>query len=329
MTAAWLSISKSVPELLSVHDSIIASTTRVITRAACTCQALALVDSLNMTIPVPDLTVGVLALQGAFSEHIQLLRQAAASIHTSHLKWQFIEVRTPGELSQCDGLIIPGGESTAISLVAARSGLLEPLRDFVKVLRRPTWGTCAGLILLAESANRTKKGGQDLIGGLDVRVNRNHFGRQQESFQANLDLSFLESTATTGKDQPYRCVFIRAPVVEKILPHTDGEQQGEAHLDATIVAPSKTPVDALAKEELSAEVEVMATLSLRNPNLQKNQEHEHAGAEDIIAVRQGNVFGCSFHPELTEDARIHAWWLGEVIKAVERRQEFELTERVK
>jgi 5'-phosphate synthase pdxT subunit len=282
-----------------------------------------------MTVPIPDLTVGVLALQGAFSEHVQLLRQAAANLHTSDLKWRFTEVRTPEELAQCDGLIIPGGESTAMSLVAARSGLLEPLRDFVKVLRRPTWGTCAGLILLAESANRTKKGGQDLIGGLDVRVNRNHFGRQQESFQANLDLPFLGSTKAAGKDQPYRCVFIRAPVVEKLLPHQKGEQTEEATLDETIVAPSKTPADEFAKEQLDANVEVMATLSLRNPNLQKNQEHEHSGAEDIIAVRQGNVFGCSFHPELTDDPRIHVWWLEQVLKAVERRQKYELVDRMK
>ncbi|KAH8726569.1 class I glutamine amidotransferase-like protein [Phaeosphaeriaceae sp. PMI808] len=282
-----------------------------------------------MTIPIPDVTIGVLALQGAFSEHIQLLRQAAANLHITDFKWQFLEVRTATELSRCDGLIIPGGESTAMSLVAARSGLLEPLRDFVKVLRRPTWGTCAGLILLAESANRTKKGGQELIGGLDVRVNRNHFGRQQESFQANLDLPFLGSSENTGKEGPYRCVFIRAPVVEKILPHKKGEQVEEANLDATIVAPSKTPVDELAKEELNAEVEVMATLSLRNPKLQESQSHEHPGTEDIIAVRQGNVFGCSFHPELTGDARIHAWWLGEVLQAVERRQEFELVDRTK
>ncbi|KAH7065706.1 class I glutamine amidotransferase-like protein [Paraphoma chrysanthemicola] len=282
-----------------------------------------------MTVPVPDIIVGVLALQGAFSEHIQLLRQAAANLHTADFNWRFVEVRTPHELERCDGLIIPGGESTAMSLVAARSGLLEPLRDFVKVLRRPTWGTCAGLILLAESANRTKKGGQDLIGGLDVRVNRNHFGRQQESFQANLDLPFLGNTDKTSRDQPYRCVFIRAPVVEKILPHTKGEQIEEAMADDTVVAPSKMPVDALAEEVLEAKVEVMATLSLRNPKLQEKQEHKHSGAEDIIAVRQGNVFGCSFHPELTEDPRIHMWWLGEVVKAVEKRQQFELVDRTK
>lgn len=280
-----------------------------------------------MTIKIPPITIGVLALQGAFSEHIQLLRHASAAVQTSSYDFSFLEVRTESELSQCDGLIIPGGESTAMSLVAARSNLLEPLREFVKVLRRPVWGTCAGLILLAESANRTKKGGQELIGGLDVRVNRNHFGRQTDSFQANLNLPFLGSTKDVSKERPYRCVFIRAPVVEEILPHRPGEQTEEGEKDETVVAPSKVPVDELAREELDAKVEVMATLSLRNPKLQEGHEHVHAGTEDIIAVRQGNVFGCSFHPELTDDPRIHVWWLGEVMDAVERRQEFELVDR--
>ncbi|KAF2272396.1 SNO glutamine amidotransferase [Westerdykella ornata] len=283
-----------------------------------------------MTISVPGITVGVLALQGAFSEHIQLLRQAAQTLrkrHSHNLNWTFIEVRTPQQLQTCDALILPGGESTTISLVAARSGLLEPLRDFVKVDRKPTWGTCAGLILLAESANRTKKGGQELIGGLDVRVNRNHFGRQVESFQANLSLPFLGAAEDSSADEPYRCVFIRAPVVEKILPHKSGIQSEEAARDATVVAPSKTPVGEAAKEEAKENVEIMATLSTHNPALEANQEHTHAGAEDIIAVRQGNVFGTSFHPELTNDPRIHVWWLEEVARAVERRRQLELVDR--
>lgn len=278
-----------------------------------------------MTVSLPSVTVGVLALQGAFSEHIQLLRAASLHFPATHT-FRFLEVRTPPELAQCDALILPGGESTTMSLVAARSGLLEPLRDFVKVRRRPTWGTCAGLILLAESANRTKKGGQELIGGLDVRVNRNHFGRQTESFQVNLQLPFL---AASKEEQPYRCVFIRAPVVEKVLPHAKGVQESETQRDDTIVAPSKTPADDLARKELDAEVEVMATLSTRSKALRENQEHDHPGAEDIIAVRQGNVFGCSFHPELTEDPRIHVWWLGEVVRAVEKRQQFELVDRTR
>jgi 5'-phosphate synthase pdxT subunit len=78
----------------------------------------------------PTITVGVLALQGAFSEHIQLLRHAATAYNDSH--FDFMEIRNPAELATCDALIVPGGESTAISLVAARSGMLEPLREFVK-----------------------------------------------------------------------------------------------------------------------------------------------------------------------------------------------------
>lgn len=88
-----------------------------------------------MTITIPDFTVGVLALQGAFSEHIQLLRKAAKELKQrqgANIRWEFIEVRTPQELARCEGLIIPGGESTTMSLVAARSGILEPLREFVK-----------------------------------------------------------------------------------------------------------------------------------------------------------------------------------------------------
>lgn len=91
------------------------------------------VDSSNLLIHAMTITVGVLALQGAFYEHLKLLRKAAASLSPNEpQKWNFIEVRTPTELERCDGLIIPGGESTTISLVAARSQLLEPLRDFVK-----------------------------------------------------------------------------------------------------------------------------------------------------------------------------------------------------
>lgn len=89
----------------------------------------------NMVVESSSVTVGVLALQGAFNEHIQLLRQAAQKLNSKqhdHRSWQFLEVRTEKELNTCDALIIPGGESTAISLVAQRSNMLDPLRDFVK-----------------------------------------------------------------------------------------------------------------------------------------------------------------------------------------------------
>jgi 5'-phosphate synthase pdxT subunit len=185
------------------------------------------------------------------------------------------------------------------------------------VLRKPTWGTCAGLILLAESANRTKQGGQELIGGLDVRVNRNHFGRQIESFQANLDLPFLKQA--DGKDfdttqQPFRAIFIRAPIVEKLLPRVAGPQEGEAKVEGTVVAPSRPIDEQVAKSVKLGDVEVMGILPGRSAALKDDATKEKLDAEagDIIAVRQANVFGTSFHPELTGDPRIHVWWLEQV-----------------
>ncbi|EEQ31650.1 Senecionine N-oxygenase [Microsporum canis] len=267
------------------------------------------------------ITVGVLALQGAFHEHIQLLRVAAAKLRgnksMTKQQWEFVEVRTPAELARCDGLIIPGGESTAMALVAARSNLLEPLREFVKLHRKPTWGTCAGLILLAESANRTKRGGQELIGGLDVRVNRNHFGRQMESFYAPLDLPFLP-----GDSGPFRAVFIRAPVVEKVLSPKEGIQDEEFARDGAVVAPSVRPESALAREVMAGKVEVLGKLPAK---VDGNGDPQEAG--DIVAVKQGNVFGTSFHPELTDDARIHMWWLTQVSESVAKLQKAEVVVR--
>ncbi|KAI0150679.1 PdxT/SNO family [Xylariaceae sp. FL1272] len=216
-------------------------------------------------------TIGVLALQGGFSEHLSLLKRAAAHLNRDDVRFNFVEVRTPEQLGTCDALILPGGESTTLSLVAAQSGLMEPLREFVKTLRKPVWGTCAGMILLCEEASATKRGGQDLVGGLDVKVHRNHFGRQLNSFVRDIELPFLDGTEQ-GKS-PFPAVFIRAPVVEHVLHHSD-------------------------------RVEIMATIP------------SPAEGDDIIALRQGNVFGTSFHPELTDDVRIHIWWLEQVLKAV-------------
>ncbi|KAJ2970148.1 hypothetical protein NUW58_g9784 [Xylaria curta] len=221
-------------------------------------------------------TVGVLALQGGFAEHLGLLRRAADHLSIDQGQQSIIsltEVRTPEQLATCDALILPGGESTTLSLVAAQSGLLEPLREFVKISKKPVWGTCAGLILLCEQASATKRGGQELIGGLDVKVHRNHFGRQLQSFVQDVDLPFLRQEETE-KQAPFPAVFIRAPVVDQMLPQTDAPQRA---------------------------IEVLA----RFPS---NGEEDN-----IVALRQGNVFGTSFHPELTDDVRIHVWWLGQVI----------------
>ena len=175
------------------------------------------------------------------------------------------------------------------------------------------------MILLAEAANATKKGGQDLIGGLDVRVNRNHFGRQVESFQADIDLPFL-STHTHVSEDPFPGVFIRAPIVEKILPNVEGIQRDEQQVAATVVAPSKAAKDDQAKLAMSSHVDVMARLPgrLRKVAAMGAEVNANEDTGDIIAVKQGNVFGTSFHPELTSDIRIHVWWLRQVSGACGR-----------
>ncbi|RPB02120.1 SNO glutamine amidotransferase, partial [Choiromyces venosus 120613-1] len=275
------------------------------------------------------------ALQGAFSEHLQLLRKAAEEVETQK-KLEFMLVKTPANLEQCSALIIPGGESTTMALIAESSHILEPLREFVKVHRRPTWGTCAGMILLSEAANRTKKGGQALIGGLSVRVNRNHFGRQVESFDSPLKLSFL------GKDEaPFQGIFIRAPIVESILPK---EEKPE---DVEVRAPSKKPKGSIEEgfsDDENVEIlcrlqrELLPTEGLNAADILlhqldskgevgkahadlKREKENHTNASSIVAVRQGNVVGTSFHPELTGDLRMHKWWLVEVLKDLTRREE--------
>lgn len=118
----------------------------------------------------------------------------------------------------------------------------------------------------------------------------------------------------------FKAIFIRAPVVEKILPTVSGEQHGEA-ADETVVAPSRAAVDCRAKEATGQDVEIMATLPGRSAAFPNRVASSHNEEEfgDIVAVQQGNCFGTSFHPELTGDARIHIWWLEQVKKAIDGR----------
>ena len=175
-------------------------------------------------------TIGVLALQGAFREHAAMLAQVGAKV---------IEVRKPKQLEGLDGLVIPGGESTAMGLIAERWGLVEPLRAWVHS-GHPTWGTCAGMIMLAERASGQKEGGQTLLGGLDVTVNRNHFGRQLQSFETQLNVPILG-------DEPVHAVFIRAPGIVSV---GDGVEIlarfGESEADRVIVAVRQGPILATA-----------------------------------------------------------------------------------
>lgn len=178
-------------------------------------------------------TLGVLALQGDFREHIGVLTRMGVSTR---------EVRLPEDLAGIAGIVMPGGESTTIGKLAVRFGLLEPLREMIRA-GLPAYGTCAGLIFAAVAVTA---GDQPLLGVLDVVVERNAFGRQNDSFEETLDVA--------GLDRPFRGVFIRAPLVAKV---GDG-------------------------------VEVLATVG-----------------DHPVMVRQGNILGTSFHPELTDDHRIH------------------------
>lgn len=139
--------------------------------------------------------VGVLALQGDVREHMRLLETLGADATS---------VKTPEQLDSVDGLVIPGGESTTIGKMAGRFGLLEPLRSAAEN-GLPLYGTCAGMILLGGAVT---EGDQPLLGVLDVVVKRNAFGRQNESFEADLDVR--------GLDTPFHAVFIRAPWIEKV-----------------------------------------------------------------------------------------------------------------
>ncbi len=150
-------------------------------------------------------TVGVLALQGAFMEHINVLRR---------LKVRALPVRKPEDLDSLDGLIIPGGESTTIGKLLRRWNLLNPVRALIDAAK-PVWGTCAGLILLAKDIGQTpQKGGAHVIptrlAVMDIKVDRNAYGRQTASFEANLPADWLPGGGT------FPAVFIRAPHIEAI-----------------------------------------------------------------------------------------------------------------
>lgn len=177
--------------------------------------------------------IGVLSLQGDFFEHIGVLEGLGAETR---------QVRLPEDLEGIAGIVIPGGESTTIGKLATRFGLMEPLRSLIDA-GLPTYGTCAGLIFCSAAVTA---GSQPLLGVLDIVVERNAFGRQNESFEADVLID--------GLDSPFPGVFIRAPWVAKV----------------------------------GGGVEVLATID-----------------DHPVMVRQGRLIATSFHPELTDDSRIH------------------------
>ena len=160
--------------------------------------------------------IGVLALQGDFAEHIQVLE---------HLGVETVEIRLPQHLAGLDGLILPGGESTTIGKLCVDYGLLQPLQEFG--CEHAIWGTCAGAILLSKDASRS----QPLLGLMDIRVERNAFGRQVDSFEEDLDIEPLKQA--TDSTSPYHAFFIRAPIITEVA---GGAQVLAALPDGRIVA---------------------------------------------------------------------------------------------
>lgn len=178
------------------------------------------------------LKIGVLALQGAFAEHLNVLNRLGAN---------GLEIRLPEQLKTLDGLIIPGGESTTIGKLAVAYGLMDPLREFAQ--HKPVWGTCAGAIFLSKDARRE----QPLLSVMDITVERNAFGRQVASFETALAVPALN--AVRPDNPPYHAVFIRAPLIEAVhgtaqtlaaLPDGRIVAAQQAHLLATSFHPELT-----------------------------------------------------------------------------------------
>lgn len=160
--------------------------------------------------------IGVLALQGAFIEHEQMLAKLGA---------EAVEVRLPRDLGGLDGIIIPGGESTTIGKLAVHYQLMEPLREMARA-GKAMWGTCAGLIFMAKEVGRD----QPLLGLMDVTVERNAFGRQVDSFEADLIVKGVDG------DQPFHAIFIRAPLIEAVGAGVEVLARAEKDNRAVIVA---------------------------------------------------------------------------------------------
>ena len=191
-------------------------------------------------------TVGVLAIQGDYREHRTLLESLGADVK---------EIRLPDQLDEVDGLIIPGGESTTIVQLIDIYNMREKLRERALNEGMPTWGTCAGMIVMAQKLSDHRP---DPLKLMNIEVSRNAFGRQVDSFETDLEVEDMDGP-------PYHAVFIRAPVVDPI---------GEG-------------------------VRIISSLDDGRP----------------VAVRQGHMLATAFHPELTNDPRMHKLFLQMVDEA--------------
>ena len=192
--------------------------------------------------------IGVLNIQGAVSEHFSMINKTFKELE---IKGKIILVKNKEDVKQIDGLILPGGESTTISRLILKTGIHDMILKRVENKDLPIMGTCAGSILLAKKVKNQQKKNIKTLEIMDMEIERNAFGRQKESFEADIQIK--------GLDAPFHAVFIRAPIIRK----TWG---------------SCKPLSNLNKET-------------------------------IIAAQQDNLIALTFHPELTEDTRIHKYFL--------------------
>jgi 5'-phosphate synthase pdxT subunit len=208
--------------------------------------------------------IGVLALQGDVREHLRALEACGARAHP---------VRRPDELDDVDALVIPGGESTTMSKLALDFGVLEPIRKRIAG-GMPTYGSCAGMIMLATEVldGRPDQRGFD---GIEMTVRRNAFGRQVDSFEAEVEIEEIEGG-------PFHAVFIRAPWVERVGP--DVHVLGRVKSPRAAIMPGQRPSAPSASSGAAA-------------------------AGRIVAVRQQHLLATAFHPELTGDLRLHRYFV--------------------
>ena len=195
---------------------------------------------------VKELSIGVIGIQGAISEHIYSMQNA---LRISKTPGKVFLIKNKEEINKIDGLILPGGESSTISKILYNSGIFDLIIKRIKKDDLPIMGTCAGCVLLSkeliDNTNDIK-----LLKAIDMQVKRNAFGRQRESFEKTIEIS--------GFSKPYNAVFIRAPEIKKVW----------------------------GKCKILSKID-----------------------KKIIMARQNNMLALSFHPELTEDFRIHKYFL--------------------
>jgi 5'-phosphate synthase pdxT subunit len=261
-------------------------------------------------------TIGVLAIQGAVEEHVVSMQKLGCLTK---------EIRVPADMEGVEGIILPGGESTAMAIVGEECGLFPELKKWVEA-GKPIWGTCAGMILLSDHAIKQARLGQSLVGGLDVHVCRNYFGSQMHSCEVDVNIeSPFFAMNESDKSGLVHAVFIRAPAILKCGPKVKvlGSLVAKPHVSAL-----KEVVDLLQSELSDCALSLNGTkrpapsdegwIAKRQRSDSIGQHTQSSSVSEVpsnsynsytvaVAVQQQNILACAFHPELTGDNRWHRY----------------------